>query len=718
MTVSQVNIIEHFCSRSLVRLFFALITAGLMSCALIAQDIETQEDNQSSDEQIIADPAKPVVVEEAKKPIGSQKRFFNLNKGPSLKRQTGPVGAAPKSIMPHPFVAKGSVVVPPAPIVEKASLDNGLQLDGLSQEALGPDTNRSSLEDLNNQLLDDETRLMPAEVQEDDISNLARSFQQTDIEIAALDEIDPSGVAIITTVEGAMPRDFWAGKSRNEIIENFDYFGNAGGSAIAAELAMKMALSGFNLPTPLNPEEVTSFINARLNLLDRRGNHIGFSAMLSSLPADRDWTALDRASARNALVSGNRSKLCRLAGNHQGTDSQEVYWLRLMIFCHAAKGERATADFTLSMLDELGPVESSFYQLIDHLLVESESGATLVNVPTINDALPVQPLEAALITMIRARVQQLNLDRIDPIAVPMILASPTVATSAKAKLVAKILKEDWISSDTLDGFIRSYQPTDNERASAVELHDVEDNFVIDVVLAHMMAEDVPVDERLSYMEKAWARALAGGYAVQVAPVYSKLIADIIPHLDLATGAGTIVRMSLMAGDYDQASNWLTMLRQMPSGTNALRDAMLVNLYPLAVVSGIDGISQPSAMLFDAWWALNKDNEGIYTNAAVLAGVLEARGYTVPNKFWTLLENGPVMLDSNAASPALWRKLQIADLSGDRAGVLSVSVRLLSGASPAKVPATLAGSIIATLVKHGHREVARRMAAEMLITRGM
>ena len=360
-----------------------------------------------------------------------------------LKRQVGPAVGKPKSILPQPFVPKGSVKVPQAPeTVQDGDLVavNAEQQDPLQTE-------------------------LPVTQNVQDTSFPADEFSE-----ASLALFDPSGMDASGGVGNGFSASFWEGYDRETYRARLKEFENAAGSPALVSIANKLVLSA----VPVDPVEdeaaIVDFISARLDLLQKLGNAEGYSALLAALPAGRDWTALARHFTNAYLVKGNITDACALASVQRETDN-DAYWLRMTAFCKAIEGNRTAVDFELGILEEVFQVQPTFYQLIDKILVEAElqgSGGVSAKVD-LSAPLQIDLLEASMARLAGVGVPELALENVNPLAVAAILSNPNVEGTAKADLMGLAVREGWATGAVYAQFARAYQITPDEVEAANQL---------------------------------------------------------------------------------------------------------------------------------------------------------------------------------------------------------------------------------------------------------
>jgi len=681
---------------------------------------EAEEEIEVGDEKKPADAAEANKKEETTKqqvlkPKTGKSLYF-LGVRPELKRQQGPAIGQPTSILPQPFVPKGSVKIPPVPVAsteeDKARLLT--EVDALSTEdgATTPDLQASVGEDINANL---ETLRQEGTESVAETSQSALAVEGL-LEAGVLKRLDPSGVA----VSGAATEyatTLWQGYDRAAVMMRLSEFSETAGSPALVQIANKIALSGTVFEGEATDAEVFAFVEARLTLLRQLGNVQGYIGLLEALPNSYDWTKLSRHYTNAYLLNGKIADACSLASEQRENDD-DAYWLRLVAFCEAARGNRAGVDFQLGILEEVSDVQPTFYQLIDQILVEAEQppGAALPATVSLPASLRVDVLEATMARLARVTVTELAREAVNPLAVGLVLSLPGVTDDAKIELMGVAVRRGWASGELFSAFARNLDADSDIEQAAMQLTEEDDSFNVDAVLFHMAANPASVNERSEALKLAWARALKNSYTAIAGQGLLVLAGGEVPT---ALESSIMTRAALIAGQDEVAGRWFLTLRSQQAGTSEDLDAALVSIAPLMTIQTNNETSPTfNFALLERWWQQQGPRTDRFERANLLFTILEALGATIEDEAWAWLENGPVAFEGTVPSPAQWRRFLIAANNGDTAKALSFAFRLLSEGGTSSVPASLAGSLIGTLNGMGLRDEARMIATEILISQGL
>jgi hypothetical protein len=680
-----------------------------------AQQTASEQSPAANAEQAIPEAPKKLVKPEDK---GKQLYFFGGR--PQLNRQLGPALNAPKSILPQPFLPKGSVEIPPAPeqpVLEpdEAGME-GEDVSGTLEEATveGQIPENTGLEGDVGVAASEQGLNTPSDQNVPDYGTPATVGDDL-LEASTLDLLDPSGMALIPAEEGYAP-DFWDGYSRAEIAAKLADFKSPGTSPALKAIASHLALSATRLDAPETDTDVTSFIEARLDLLAAVGNAKAYTDLLLSLPASHDWSVLSRHFANAYLLDGKITDACDLAGTQRENDT-DPYWLKLIAFCEATAANRAGVDFQLGILEEIINVDPAFYQLIDQILVEAEQppGAVLPAPVTLASPVRIDVLEATMARLARVRVESLAAEGVNPLSVSMMISLPGVLPQAKTDLIGLAVRRGWVGGDMFALYARSVEATADAVATAELMAAEDSSFQIDATFAK--AATIAPDEatRAAALSKVWQRIASQNYSMLGGRGMFALLGNSTPKA--SASAVVLARSAIAAGKPDVAASWFRALRSQAAGTDPDIDRALVDLVPLMALMADEGVTLDTATL-QIWWEAQALNEKRYEQANLLFSLLEALGEPVSDEAWGWLESGPVTLAGSAPAPAQWRRFLIAAHAGDRPAVLAALFRLLSDGGPAEVSASLAGSIVGTLKGLGLEREAKAVAAEILIGQGL
>ncbi|UTW55716.1 hypothetical protein [Kordiimonas sp. SCSIO 12610] len=674
--------------------------------AILGITLTSVAQDQQDDDQAPSDGAPVQIV----KPSQGQKRFFLQTKQKNT-RQTGPKLAAPRSIIPEPFVPAGSIKIP-APtstaIEEKA-------VDGLPNE-----NGQLSIADTESQT-DEQT----VEGSEDlnspqSLSDVQEAQAPTDFyEEGDLSAFDPSKAGVLDN-QAEFNAAFWQGYDRKQYLDRLNRFKENAASPVMNEITRKVVLSPTDIPETQDAGEIDLTIKTRLSLLASKGYARDYRALIDNLPKDRDWSSLSREFAQSHLIASKLADACEIAEAQRKSDNSE-YWLRLSAFCEAAEGNRGAVDFQLGILEEIAEIEPTFYRLIDHILIEAEenSSGTLRDnsqIEALEGALEINVLEAAMARLARIQINEFKLENVNPMAVSMMLAVPSVSTEAKAKLIQMSLRQGWLTASDYQSFYRALEPDEAEKSAAISFATAGENSDnVDATLANLIAQEKDETIRMNALENAWFRALQSQTTSTTGPVFAMLTKNVEINAVFGDKASLFARIALLDGDSERALAWLRTLRTRAANNDPSADIALKNMWPM-MVTGLN--IKPTTEQFNIWWAAQSETSDRFERANLLLSTFDALGIAAPEGAWETLEKGPAALSGEVPSPALWRSFLIAVNNQDRPLALSLGFRLLSPTQGGQLSASLVGSVLGNLKGLGFNEETQKLATEILIAQGL
>lgn len=661
---------------------------GISVAVLVSTKLFAWQEEQDATEQTQAEQSQEQEATKEK-----AKEHFFLGARPELKRQVGPALGKPRSILPQPYLPKGTIEIPPPPQAAETAagqadqtvtdLLEGQDLAARSQDEMGVET-----------------------------ETLTTTEETLAIQERALETLDPSGVAILRNGQGYGAR-FWDGLGRQEIEQQLGSFARPSKMKAMNHVARKVALSGFVLPAPSDDQDVDRFVRARLQALAAHGDMEGYLALLDALSPEHDWSGLAREIAEGKLLAGHIEDACAIAAEER-SDSNDAYWLRLATFCRAVQGDRVGVDFSLGILEEVSPVQPTFYQLTDQILVEAEqsSGAVLSTGMVLTNTLKVDVLEATMARLAKVQVPLLDQEVIDPLAAKNMLEIPGVAPAAKLQLISRGLTEGWLDAGLLLAYLRQLDAAPSQDMDLAALIAADQSFDADVMLMGAAMHAADEIQRTEALDSLKVRATDPAKATYMLPALDLIIGDAEGP---AASTAREFRLALLNQDAVAANRMAIALRASSAGSDVGLDAVLKDSWPLMAVAGLVSAPEVTPGALSLWWQQQVDDDTRFAKASLLFTVLEALGHTVPEDVWVWAEAGSPIADGPSMSPALWRRLLVMKAQGDRAGVLSLAYRMTASGT---VSASFAGSLIGTLRELGFKDEAHVLAAEMLVRRGL
>lgn len=580
----------------------------------------------------------------------------------------------PQDIKPAPYMPKGTIKLPtkPDPTKQKTTSDEAA-LDG---SALTLDPIGALIEGQDLEFLED-----------------------------ALGEADPAGIAAVET-DPAFAAGLWGDNSREDIIALLSRFKAAFGSVAINKRVQAVLRAPISLERPEGDEGVSALMQARLAAIKRMNDNEGYVALLASLAADVNWQGLALHETTAALASGRTADACMTAANHD-TTSEVDFWLKLKAFCSAVDGNRSAVDFNLAVLEETTEISTTYYQLIDAILVEAEQSPDRApdnfdNAPIIYD-LPLSLLEVTMARVTGSKIQTLSFVDADPLAVPALLSQAGLSEDATAMLIESAITNGWGDAKSL----QQYMPK-----PAIE----------DITDVDVTQDDVAPIENSADQAQPDTLGADSGEGVDGAVERDGAVTDTAsaqPAVIIDNGPAPldVIRGALARGDIETALATFRSARAMPAGQTLSADTALIETWPLMQIFEKPAMSNAlSQAALSKWWDAKALDEARFDKALTLFSTLEGLGFIVPDEAWIWLEDGPATTGYRAVSAAHWRRFLIAAQSDAKVELFAALMPLFASSDP--IDPTLAGSVLATLVASGEIDLAKDIGLEILVQAGL
>ncbi|WP_191249551.1 hypothetical protein [Kordiimonas sediminis] len=688
------------------------------------QQAEAEQETSSADQ-------KPAVQE-----VDDSRVTFFIGDRPKLQRQKGPSVGQPVSILPKPYVPVGSVALPVEETVQEATPSDAAQAgtnSGTEEGAVMAGEPSGGVaapgSDAGNAVTSDEALLEGAALSSggDNSQTEATMIAPRDpLAGEQLSTLDPSGVGVLDGTQ-AFPAVFWSDYARSDVIDYLHAYSAKNASPSLRDLLRRVALSPSMPAAPAGPDDVANYIKARLNLIRSVGDADGFARLIGALPADTDKTLFSNELSVASLLSGDLLEGCAVADTERRRDASP-YWLKYLAFCEAARGSRMGVDFQLGVLEEVTSLPQTFYQLIEQVLVQAEN-PTAPSAPegtVLAGPVEVTPLNAAMARLSQVAITSVSTDNVNPVAVPVFLALPTLGADAGANLVMLGLKGHNISLQTVADYIRSTD-FDGSELMSLDMADTENDASDDTVegdaylpaaieilaAAKTLAlpeEDTGQTDLMPVVEALQAYARRTGSILEWNTIMALLVEG---DNERFLSVDTRLMFALLRQDYSAASEYAQYLRTRVAGDNPDLDVQLVRAWPYIAILDTKS-TEVSSSAYKVWQG--QATSSIDTEMPVV--LLEAFGRSVPESLWQHMEMigkpGPKL----AASTAQWRRLVQSARSGDRAATLAAALRLMASTGISNMSADTAGSVLQYLGRMGLEEEASQLAVEMMVAQGL
>lgn len=735
----------------LKRFLIPAISSLALTVAIHAQD-SAQEENEQQQVDSVAlleqaqRAAQDTQTTSRIRPTNRRTLYF-VGPRARAQRQLGPGIGSPKSILPTPFAPRGSLSVPAVDNADALSPDEAI----IQQEQIALEGSVSSpdgLENLDASLLPTEQQPQLVEPELEDVQDdpFGELFQE-----GALERLDPSGIPVNIGVDAYGVETVWQGYNRAEIIAFLERIENPTFSPALSRLASAVASSRLMLPEPEQDSDIIDMLSARLGVFEAFADVSAYTALIDALPIDRDWTALAQHQAHAHLLKGELPDACVVAESQRAIDIN-AYWVRLSAFCMAAVGDRAGVDFQLGILEETRSLDTTFYQLLDQILIEAEqpTGAVIPQPTVLSAPMPADIVSAAMARLARVEINDVDLNNANLLAVPMLLQNPSISSLAKVKLLDALLSrgvadatlmssaaENFPIDDVLLGSLFSVSDDDVPLADGVDdissqveaevedtpqddqLEEASDTFKQMTLLAAIAQQ---TDDAPQALARFWQNNAANGTLAKFASTVDMLTKPVVQESDTAEAVGVAIRAAAMTGG-DAFAERILALRTQAAGTDAAKDAALVRLWPLIAIADAPSEQLAISNVYDAtaferWWQSMGDDESKFIIANSVLTAMDGLGFDVPDNVWAVIVGGPAVFEGGSISPSLWRALEQSAVAQDPVATLTAFYALYSEVGAKDIPPSVVGVLINSLRSVGFGATAKAIVFDILISQGL
>ncbi len=555
--------------------------------------------------------------------------------------------------------------------------------------------------------------------------NPADGLRQPDqgLEIGELDQLDPAAVGLIDQAGGGFSPAMWRGTARASLELLLPRLPGAVPSPAQNDLQRRLLLSSASIPPPAGAGDMDSsslhILETRLDRIAAGGDLRGLLGLLERIPLQFDSPKIRRIKADAFLLDGNAEDACNVAERARSEDASP-FWLQLTAFCQAIDGNQTGASLTVDLLQETGDAPALFAELIDRILFEiSNPGAAQDgNIGGLFDLFTPDPLNIAMMRAAGVEMPpgiQLN---VPPLTLGALARAPNLSLDRRADAALAAARLGVIGNDTLMDIFAAMEFSEEERALAETLAETDLGARIDGLLFHAASLESDPARRLQLLGTAWRRAAKDGTHAALAPAFATLIAPLEPAAAQIPFAHETGRILLFSGQTREAKEWYDLARGLAARSNIEATKALVDLWPLMIVADSNGSTPFSSQILSLWaqgQAVLPPEERA-KRAGLFFGILEALGYEVPEAMWDEALSSTAR-ENNAPSLATWRRLLQASNDRRFGETVLLSLIAIGGEGPGKVNPSALTTAINALAAAGLEADARKLALEALIANG-
>lgn len=523
------------------------------------------------------------------------------------------------------------------------------------------------------------------------------------VTVKSLGAPDMSSIGALYSDSGGLGVEMWQGSDRATAEALLQALPGATRATALRVLERRLLLSAAQAPGNLMTgaaQSSTDLLGIRLAKLGQMGDSAGVVTLAKAAGPAAGGAAVDRAAADAALLAGDNKAACGQVSSHVGDD---LYWLKLQLYCQAVAGETAAASVSLSLLRDQG-VDDQTYLAIASVLTGEQRGK----------------LE--------------KLGALDPVSFAMLKATkrpipPEVATSAGPAVLAAIataegtpLDQRLAAAEAAEAYgalptaklVELYAAetfTEAEKASPTTVT-TKKNGRAAALLYQLAANQGSPSLRAEYLRRGLDLGRERGLFATAARANLAPLKALEPSSELAGQSGSLIRGLLAAGDIDGARRWAGALGGWRSDKAAAET--LTQVWPLLLLAGTADYDDRA---FEAW-AASQDGKLRGRRGTLVLGLAQALGQAVPPARWNALLGQDAAADETVASPSALLRLTPAADAKRRAETVALALIALGPEGTAKASPAALGPVVSGLAKLGLGPDARAIALDAALTRGL
>jgi hypothetical protein len=447
------------------------------------------------------------------------------------------------------------------------------------------------------------------------------------VEAAALGNIDPESIGLLSNAEGGLGADMWKGTSRTLIAKLFMAISLPTASKTLNSLAHRLLLTVASVPEGTTDSN-QSLVSMRIEKLLALGmTEDAWKLAMLARPEQIDEITL-RLVAEAALVSAQREDACtklpEIVKSHNG-----VEWQKLMLVCQLRANDMKAAQLTLDLLHAQNVKDDIFFFVAEKNIMGS-------NKQLPRQLTPLKPLTLALLRLTDLPMPGEIYVHPDAALVPDLLAGKAREDVARIGLAERMAERGLLGSPELVAVYRStvFPP----EAIANAANSPESGPRLHALLYQAALQEKTVANRLidaaKFMQSVSPALLnnVGG------PALVDMIGDVPATPESNAVSGFVAHVYVLAGKNDTALEWVKLAKHAAVGMPSVA-AELDSFWPQTVLAGLESESEYPADL-NKWldgFLKNADPKtdprARHDQAASILLLLDGVGFTVPADAW-------------------------------------------------------------------------------------
>jgi hypothetical protein len=468
----------------------------------------------------------------------------------------------------------------------------------------------------------------------------------TSIQVDNLKIINPDSAGVLSAQEGGFGVGMWDGTSRRMLATMIKRLPVNIKSKAMRDLMRRLLLSTAVLPEGMAGDG--SYIARRVGLLSSMGDTGSVNQLLDATPGRSQIDQLVRYEADARFLANDNARACSLAARQISIESS-AYWQKAFIFCQALAGEHDKAALGVSLLQDVGDEDESFYSLVE----------TLAGNPTKIKSLPdPTPMHLSIARVTKTQLPSDVVASSRPGVLRTIAISPNASVEIRLEAAERAEISGALDVDTLRQIYTSVSFSEQDLANPLSKAEAESGPLSRALLYRTsLIQTIPIAQAEA-VAKALSLGRQGGRYISVVRVFMPVLKRIPPSAELAWFAPEAIRAFLTGGEAASAAPWFSLLLA-SSQHNDVSAQALTALLPLARLAGSSQTLDWGPIHLANWWKQARKNDGASDKAALLYSLFDALGDDVPREAWDALLEGPQRITIAMPNPALWHSLNEA-----------------------------------------------------------
>ena len=563
----------------------------------------------------------------------------------------------------------------------------------------------------------------------EEIENINQTFDENnntkindEVTISELPNIDSGWIGILSNQDGGLGWNMWVGTDSVFAKILLDLLPVNAPSPAMRNLAKRLLLTSASQPSKakkdglqaispsgkpiVTEDQDATFLPLRFAKLASLGAKEELIELSNIIPAEEMVDLLAKEIIYSRLLSGETDKVC-IEVIDLAKRTNEVNWRKALIVCQLILGKRDAALLSLELLLAELDSEDKFAKLIYALA----DGTNQVEVD--NDSIYFKILIAVL------PGEQLDKYRLnlEPSGLSVVAKNNILAWKIRMLAAEKAVLAGSLPSLYLNELANEFKFNKDIYSRAASESKSMEGFKARALLLQTAALNTSIIERARFLRLLLDRADKDDLFPVYASVSMPILLTIKPRADLIWFASSAARASIAGGNYELASEWLSVLGKTDLDFEA--SGNLLRLLPLIAIAG-QSLPKPFSQeqATDVWSGLldnftRKDKE---KRASRLLVLLSAMGIEPKSGAWkNIISVNNIYLMETIPSTALRYQLRDAAKNKRIAEVVSISLIMLGSDGPSKSGLVALSAVIRALIDIGLEKDARAIAIEAALS---